>query len=599
MVKSRVSRSRIDVITNTEGDIFENDTVPNAFVNHYEMFLGLACQTSTCNSLNLFKACLNDQEALEMVREVSDKEVKDAMFSMGDDKSLGPDGFTAVFFKEAWSIIGNDVIAAVREFFRNGTILKELNHTIITLIPKVKSPSRVNDYRPISCCNVLFKCISKIIANRIKHCLKSIVSPNQSAFVPGRSITDNILLTQELMHNYHLDRGPPRCAFKVDIQKAYDTVDWNFLRMILHGFGFHETMVSWIMECVSSTSYSICINGSLHGFFKAKRVGLVKEILYLLIYLPLLWRFLLLCFKGEFKHRIVLRTTACYSSCASLMKVRLPVKYLGVPLVSSRLMVRDCNELVDKVQLCVQDWKNKALSIAGRLQLIQSVLGSKHIYWASVFTLPTSVLLNIEQILRHFLWCHGSSGKGKSKVAWEIVCLPKEEGGLGIRRLECFNLALMATHVWKLLILKESLWVKWIHEYKLKGRSFWDYPLRVVPMEPCLGARVFSRDIVRSGLTLQSKVSDIVVNGTWLWPVDMLSKYPFLSNYNTPINDDVDRLVIGGFFQKGGKRSIDQVVECINVCRVLRIKAPIMQVEKSKSGESMAKLWDLPEAVFV
>ncbi|GJZ20273.1 reverse transcriptase domain-containing protein [Tanacetum coccineum] len=415
MVKSRVSRSRIDVITNTEGDIFENDTVPNAFVNHYEMFLGLACQTSTCNSLNLFKACLNDQEALEMVREVSDKEIKDAMFSMGDDKSPGPDG------------------------------------------------------------------------------------PNQSAFVPGRSITDNILLTQELMHNYHLDRGPPRCAFKVDIQKAYDTVDWNFLRMTLHGFGFHETMVSWIMECVSSTSYSICINGSCYG--------------------------------------------ACYSSCASLMKVRLPVKYLGVPLVSSRLMVRDCNELVDKVQLCVQDWKNKALSIAGRLQLIQSVLGSKHIYWASVFTLPTSVLLNIEQILRHFLWCHGSSGKGKSKVAWEIVCLPKEEGGLGIRRLECFNLALMATHVWKLLILKDYLWVKWIHEYKLKGHSFWDSPLWVVPMEPCLGARVFSRDIVRSGLTLQSKVSDIVVNGTWSWPVDMLSKYPFLSNYNTPINDDVDRLV--------------------------------------------------------
>nr|GEV98549.1 hypothetical protein [Tanacetum cinerariifolium] len=111
-------------------------------------------------------------------------------------------------------------------------LLKELNHTIIALIPKVKSHLRVNDYRPISCCNVLFKCISKIIANRIKQSLKSLVSPNQSAFVPGRCISDNILLTQELMHNYHLDRGSPRCAFKVDIQKAYDTVDWNFLRQV-------------------------------------------------------------------------------------------------------------------------------------------------------------------------------------------------------------------------------------------------------------------------------------------------------------------------------------------------------------------------------
>ncbi|GJY74743.1 reverse transcriptase domain, reverse transcriptase zinc-binding domain protein [Tanacetum coccineum] len=249
---------------------------------------------------------------------------------------------------------------------------------------------------------------------------------------------------------------------------------------------------------------------------------------------------------------------------------RLPVKYLGVPLVSSRLMVRDCNELVDKVQLCVQDWKNKALSIAGRLQLIQSVLGSKHIYWASVFTLPTSVLLNIEQILRHFLWCHGSSGKGKSKVAWEIVCLPKEEGGLGIRRLECFNLALMATHVWKLLILKESLW-GWINILSLRPiirRFIWSkvgngnttsiWYDQWSTLEP-LAHRVSSRDIVRSGLTLQSKVSDIVVNGSWSWPVDLLSKYPFLSNYNTPINDNVDRLVWSDSHGNIKKFSVAQV----------------------------------------
>ncbi|GJT41694.1 putative reverse transcriptase domain, reverse transcriptase zinc-binding domain protein [Tanacetum coccineum] len=135
----------------------------------------------------------------------------------------------------------------------------------------IQAPSRINDYRPISCCNVLFKCISKIIANRIKHCLKTLISPNQSAFISGRSISDNILLTQELMHNYHLDRGTPRCAFKVDIQKAYDTMDWNFLRTILLGFGFHNRMISWIMECVTTTSYSICINGTLHGYFQGKR----------------------------------------------------------------------------------------------------------------------------------------------------------------------------------------------------------------------------------------------------------------------------------------------------------------------------------------
>ncbi|GJZ08989.1 putative RNA-directed DNA polymerase, eukaryota, reverse transcriptase zinc-binding domain protein [Tanacetum coccineum] len=110
------------------------------------------------------------------------------------------------------------------------------------------------------------------ISNRMKESLSDLVSLNQSVFVPGRRISDNILLTQELMHTYHLDRGTLRCAFKVDIQKAYDTVDWKFLHDMLVGFGFHPRMIGWIMECVTSTSFSLSINGSLHGYFKGKCV---------------------------------------------------------------------------------------------------------------------------------------------------------------------------------------------------------------------------------------------------------------------------------------------------------------------------------------
>nr|GFD07387.1 methylenetetrahydrofolate reductase 1 [Tanacetum cinerariifolium] len=165
----------------------------------------------------LFDARHTDVEANYMIRDITSNEVKEAMFSMGNDKSPGPDGYTAAFFKEAWDIVGLDIVLAVREFFGNGKLLKELNHTVIALIPKIQTPTRVNDYRSISCCNVLFKCISKIIAGRIKGSLKHLISPNQSAFVPGRSISDNVLLTHELMHNYHLDRGMARCAFKVDI----------------------------------------------------------------------------------------------------------------------------------------------------------------------------------------------------------------------------------------------------------------------------------------------------------------------------------------------------------------------------------------------
>lgn len=107
--------------------------------------------------------------------------------------------------------------------------------------------------------------------NQLKNGLMEVVSDNQSAFVPERSIFYNIMLTQELVKNYHLQRGIPRCAFKIDIQQAYDTVDWSFLRSILVHFGFHRTMINWIMACVTSTSFSISNNGDMHGYFKGKR----------------------------------------------------------------------------------------------------------------------------------------------------------------------------------------------------------------------------------------------------------------------------------------------------------------------------------------
>ncbi|GJR93536.1 hypothetical protein Tco_0265710 [Tanacetum coccineum] len=616
MVRSRVSRSRIDVVMDVNGAVFQNDDVANAFINHYEVFLGQA-------GLGYDSWCYS-------------QEVKSAMFSMGNDKSPGPNGYTAAFFKDTWDIIGSDVTKAVCEFFTNGRLLKELNHTIIALIPKVNAPARVNDYRPISCCNVLFKCISKIIANRLKDCLKRLISPNQSAFVSGRSIADNILLTQEIMHNYHLDRGVPRCAFKVDIQKAYDTVDWEFLRAALIGFGFHDRMISWIMECVSTTSFSISINGSLHGFFKEKRglrqgdplspylFTLVMEVFTLMLHRRVResssftyhrycseLELINLCFADDlflFAHGDVNSATIIkealdefkdasglnpsmpkskayfcnvlnHTKLAILLVLpfeedRLPVKYLGVPLVSSRLIFRDCKELIDKVQNRVNDWKNKSLSFAGRLQLIQSVLGSLNVFWASVFALPSRVLLDIEQIMRGFLWCQGGLSRGKAKVAWEVVCLPKKEGGLGIRRLDHFNKALMVSHIWKLLSLKESLWVKWIHVYKLRNRSFWEIPYRgkmswswrkLLKLRPlirefiwsdigngsntsmwfdkwCINSplcnNIYARDIARSGFSLASKVHDCIQGGMWSWPHEWMVKYPFLNSIPVPVLND-------------------------------------------------------------
>ncbi|GKE03670.1 putative reverse transcriptase domain, reverse transcriptase zinc-binding domain protein, partial [Tanacetum coccineum] len=370
--------------------------------------------------------------------------------------------------------------------------------------------------------------------------IKEVVSDNQSAFVSGRRISDNILITQELMHNYHRDGSPPRCAFKVDIQKAYDTVDWEFLGLILKCFGFHPTMVQWIMACVTSTSFSLSLNGVIHGYFKGRRglrqgdpisaylFTLVMEVLTLIIqrrvrlsdsfcyhnhceelqiinvyFVDDLFIFargevesarLIMDSLDEFKRSSGLvpsipKSTAYFCNVRNHIKIailsimpffegELPVKYLGVPLISSRLLNKDCKILVEKAKNWIGDWKNKSLSFVGRLQLCKSVISSMHVYWASVLIIPKGIIHDIQQLIRGFLWCNGEFKRGKAKVAWDDICLPIRDGGLGIRNLKIFNIALMTTHIWNIVSNKESLWVWWIHMYKLKGRTIWDIPLK-------------------------------------------------------------------------------------------------------------------------
>ncbi|GJU43506.1 hypothetical protein Tco_1200772 [Tanacetum coccineum] len=504
-IKSRNQRSRIEVVkTETNMEVTGN-SVLEVFVAHYEGLLGTSTVCEDLDTNGLFLKTVSDLANAHMTSPITNNEIKRAMFDIGDDKAPGPDGYTSAFFKKGWDVVGQEVCTAVHDFFANGQLLKEVNHTFIALIPKVTTPLKVTDYRPISCCNVLYKCISKILTNRIIEGIKEVVSENQSAFVPGRRISDNILLTQELMHKYHTDRGPPRCAFKVDIQKAYDTVNWRFLGFILKSFGFHHTLIKWIMACVKSPSFSICINGNTHGFFKGKRglrqgdplspylFTLVMEVLTLMLQrrvrLSDSFRYhkhceelglINVCFAddlflfargdvasatvimdalNEFKQAsgLVLSIPKCtvfFCNVVNHVKLsilnvmpfaegELPVKYLGVPLISSRLLNKDCKVLVEQARNRIRDWKNKSLSFAGRLQLCKSVISSMQVYWASVLAIPFGIIDDIQQLIRGFLWCNGEYRRGKSKVAWDDICLPKHEGGLGIRCLRVFNLAVM------------------------------------------------------------------------------------------------------------------------------------------------------------
>lgn len=150
-------------------------------------------------------------------------------------------------------------------------MLKQWNHTRIVLVPKSDHTPHVSDYSPISCCTVVYKIISKVLGNRLRTVMGSLLDPVQAAYVDDHSIIENIYLAQELLRRYARKRTLSRCVLKVDLQKAFDSVDWMFLLAALQRFGFPQQFVGWIEECVTTVSYSVGINGAMYGFFKGRR----------------------------------------------------------------------------------------------------------------------------------------------------------------------------------------------------------------------------------------------------------------------------------------------------------------------------------------
>ena len=163
----------------------------------------------------------------DLIREFTKEEVEDALKQMHPTKAPRPDGMSAIFFQKYWNIVGNDVICMVLNVLNSNESMVEINRTNITLIPKIKNPTKITEYRPISLCNVIYKLIAKVVANQLKKFLANIVPDSQSAFLSGRLISDNILVAFETLH--YLKRKTQGkmgyMALKLDMSKAYDRVE--------------------------------------------------------------------------------------------------------------------------------------------------------------------------------------------------------------------------------------------------------------------------------------------------------------------------------------------------------------------------------------
>jgi hypothetical protein len=201
------------------------------------------------------------------------EEITQALNQMAPLKAPGPDGFSAAFFQQNWHIVQPEVCAAVLQFLNSGTLKASINKTFIALIPKKPSPENVMDFRPIGLCNVIYKLISKVLANRLKTVLPNIISPMQSAFIPGRLITDNVLVAYEIMHSMQ-KRMWSKTGFmgiKLDMSKAYNRVEWTFLETTMSRLGFEARWIQLIMACVRSVQYSILVNGTPVGDIRPTR----------------------------------------------------------------------------------------------------------------------------------------------------------------------------------------------------------------------------------------------------------------------------------------------------------------------------------------
>ncbi|KAH0769685.1 hypothetical protein KY290_013666 [Solanum tuberosum] len=460
-IKDRRRRLSIKKIMNEQNQwLEENDQIVEGAVSFYQNLFSCESVFIATETINYLPRCITDEDNEILSTLPTLQEVKEYVFSLDPDSAPRPDGLSGCFYQAAWNIISSDVHKVVISFFSGDILPKKIIHTCLVLIPKIDHPQSFSDLRPISLCNVSSKIVSKILNARLASILPRIISKNQTGFVKGRTILENIILAQEIISDINKPNRGGNMVIKLDMTKAYDRVSWSFMCLALRKMGFSENWIHIIYSFLSNNWYSVIINGGIYGFFKSSR-GLrqgdpLSPSLFILS-VELLSHLLTglqtkIGYKGfymsvngpQIKHLTFADDTIIFCNGDK--------RYLKMNTVISYY-----NDIVKKVTSKIRGCHSKLLSPGGRAILIRHVLLTLPTHLLSVVVPPKGTFEIIEKCLARFFWSGQDTRNKHHWISWDNLCYPFEEGGVNFRRIEDICNSLKSKQWWKLRTSK-YLW---------------------------------------------------------------------------------------------------------------------------------------------